>query len=414
VACEAVTEEDVVLVEFSQQPTATSKTSKLYLYRGRHSQVVEEFESKVLYERIINRFLNSNVFFLPDLTGRKRDSVVVQQVKQFIRERLPNQRNYEVKRAMRNFFLLAGARKRIRLFRSYESSRIWRARLSNLTNLWWLSVYNALSVLAVVVILITKVATDLTRGDFIFVSGNGFDLPTWDLWLRSFSLVLIGCAVVLGACFVVNLVFLLFPLNFPVNPNALVAMTNPLLAELHGKPVPPAPISPTSGPRPAVTSGGVMAATPSTSAGGRGFATIRMTIDPSRRTAPTPASATPSVDDASLEDLSALDYESEEDMALGVPKIKAPKRKKMVVPELESSVFKQRDVNLMETEVIVEKCMMCDQILSIPVKKSMVLSDPNPLAEISYIHGTPRHALVIQIDKTFDVRRTRSTHIIED
>lgn len=165
------------------------ESKNLYLYRGIYTPKLDEFRAERLYERILNRFLNPNIIFIRSLMESQSDSEKIVQIKHYIFDHFINLNHYELKRSLENFFLLKDIRLRLKSFKNYEQSREWRTNLSNVTNLWRLSLFNILSIGSVFVILLLKTILDINRNDFIFInSDQTLDSTLWSLWLRELGL----------------------------------------------------------------------------------------------------------------------------------------------------------------------------------------------------------------------------------
>ena len=91
---ESATEEDVLLVETEDQ-------SELYVYVGKYSEKSDEFISKKLYERIINKFHNSNIIFLKTKMPYEGELPKVAKVKEFLLDHMEDHNAIDRKRAIK-------------------------------------------------------------------------------------------------------------------------------------------------------------------------------------------------------------------------------------------------------------------------------------------------------------------------
>ena len=206
-----ITPEDIALV--------LDKENKfLYVYKGKYSIPFDEFRSTKLFERIINRFLNPNVYLLKTIIPKEKDEERIIKIKEFIINHYPNLKKYEFSRKIKNIFHLKSIREQIRIFKSYENSRVWRSKLSNLTNIWRLSAFNAILLIGAVIVLLAKIILDTSNQNFIFISGNTIDTDLFNLWRENLNLILGLLGFILAVGFIVNLVFILFPMKFPISP----------------------------------------------------------------------------------------------------------------------------------------------------------------------------------------------------
>ena len=93
-------------------------SKKLYVYRGEETLSLNEFESEALYERILNRFLNSKIFIIFSIDSKEGDSDEILQIKRFLRKKLSKGFNYQYTKMLKRIFLLEGFRNRIKMFKN--------------------------------------------------------------------------------------------------------------------------------------------------------------------------------------------------------------------------------------------------------------------------------------------------------
>ncbi len=392
VPTEGVTEEDVALVEDQDEKA-------LYVYRGGDSERKDEFESKKLYELIVNRFLNSNIMLLSSKHMEETDSADLKMIKAFLLDHMPDDKTYKRNKVLRRIFLLEGIRKNIEAFKTYEQGRVWRKSLSNLTNLRRLSIFNVVALLSTVIILSLKIALDIGAGNFIFIQeGNILDTQLWNLWILDMKFTLGLCIGILAVVLIVNLLFVVFPMKFPINPLALQKIKMPeTKAKTQAQSEVKAPKKPPTKklePKKAVD-----------------FGTIQIDLQKKGTIKNTPKEY------EEMEKMDEFEYQSEEDKALGIPAAplpKAKKKKKLAAPELSTKVFRDKKFDAKTTEMVIVNCERCEDVISIPVPKKMILDSKLPVVEISFIHGKPEHAVAVQLDHDFDIRRQRYSDVIHE
>jgi len=206
-----VSPEDIVLVLNEENKT-------LYVYKGEKSTTYNELKSDALYERIANQFFNPKIFLIKSLEVNEQDHLEIVQVKNFILGHLPNRKKFFALYYLKNIFLLHQIRKNINVFKNYDKSRIWRLRLSNTTNLWYLSILNTITLLLLVIGFIWKI---ITLGNTSFDAINN----EWQYWFENLQLFFIISGIILIILLVINLIFVLFPMKFPISPSKIKLMT---------------------------------------------------------------------------------------------------------------------------------------------------------------------------------------------
>lgn len=207
----SVSPEDIVLV-------LNEEIKTLYVYKGEKSTNYNELKSDALYERITNQFFNPKIFLIKSLDVKKQDHLEVVQAKNFILSHFPNMKKFYAIHYIKNIFLLNQIRKNIKVFKNYDKSRIWRLRLSNTTNIWYLSILNTFILLILVIGFIWKI---ITLGNTSFI-----DLDNeWQYWFENLQLFFVISAIILIILLVINLIFVLFPMRFPISPSKIKSMT---------------------------------------------------------------------------------------------------------------------------------------------------------------------------------------------
>ncbi|MHA1795498.1 MAG: hypothetical protein ACTSUK_05255, partial [Promethearchaeota archaeon] len=63
---------------------------EIYIYRPHEEVVYDEYEAEELYNKILNKFLNPNIYILKELKHSPKDSDNIKKIKEFIRETQPS------------------------------------------------------------------------------------------------------------------------------------------------------------------------------------------------------------------------------------------------------------------------------------------------------------------------------------
>ena len=408
VPIESGSENDILLVEMRDE-------GKLFVYRGRYSETADEFVSRKLYERIINKFHNSNIMVLKSKLPIANDPKDVLAVKNFLLDHMEDDKKFERNRFLKRLFLLEGIREDIRKFKNYENSREWRASVSNLTQLRKLSVFNFWSLIAIALILIVKTALDISSGKLIFINSQSnvvINPELFRLWIQNLSFTLLLCAVILIIVAFVNFLFVSFPMRFPIKPyeySILQALNIPKTDTIQdvstAKSVTSVEAKPLSE---------VLAPPVPERKGGKAIspqvASIKMVIDRSKKQK-----------DSMPEEYKLLKEDKEEklgmkDEKLSIPEAPLPKdqKKKLNVPVLDKKIFRDIKVNTDTHQVVIIECDRCGGPISMPVPKKLILESDVPVVEFVYVHGNPPHCLIAQLDKNFNERRRRTTDLIDE
>ena len=215
-----VSPEDIVLV-------LNEEIKILYVYKGEKSTTYNELKSDALYERITNQFFNPKIFLIKSLDVKTQDHLEIVQAKNFILSHFPNIKKFWAIYYLKNIFLLHQIRKNIKVFKNYDKSRIWRLRLSNTTNIWYLSIINTITLLILVIGLLWKILS-LGNTSFINLDNNTVDPIGWVYWFENLQLFFSISGIILIILLVINLMFVLFPMKFPISPSKIKSMTSNL------------------------------------------------------------------------------------------------------------------------------------------------------------------------------------------
>lgn len=105
---------------------------------------------------------------------------------------------------------------------------------------------------------------------------------------------------------------------------------------------------------------------------------------------------------------------NEENIDLNIPP--PPKKKALTITADAKTMQDLAAKETAELKFILIECAICGTTpIAMPVIKKYVLDAKEPVVEITYIHGNPKHAIVAQLDHDFQVRRNRpSKAIFED
>jgi hypothetical protein len=355
--------EDVALVY-------DEETKNLYLYRSKNYLKLDEFQSTILYERILNRFLNPNIYYIRDLTEIKGDTGKTNQIKRFIREHRIKLFQYNLKQFFENLFLLKNVRQKIENFKRFEHSREWRTTFSNQTNIWRLSIFNLISILIITLMLV--ISYTFVKSDYISESTN------WNLWLKYFNFIFIISVTVLGFVFLINLLFVLFPLKFPIHPK--------MIEKLSGS--------------------------------SKELKMIEVSAPPTPKLPPEKEQITkssPSLIKIDLRKSSSsqnTSMKAENSETYDVPEIPLKKKvESQLIPNTkEIQELTKHDTS--ETKYVVVDCPLCKKNISTPIPKKLITNSQDPVTEISFLHGSPQHVVIIQLDHDFQVRRRRASPIV--
>ncbi len=407
VPIEIGSENDILLVEMRDE-------GKLYVYRGRYSEKEDEFVSRKLYERIINKFHNSNIIALKSKIPIANDPLLA--IKNYLLDHMEDDKKFERRRVLKRIFLLEGLREDLQKFKNYEKSREWRASISNLTQVRKLSVFNFWAIVAIAGILIAKTLFDILSGNLIFISDdlNRIVNPElFRLWIQNISFTILLCAAILLVVGFINFLFIAFPLRFPIKPyefSVMHVLNSQKMQEVCETPrsesvshvdlkskseilAPPVPerkaVSISSKPQ---------------------ISQVKMVIDPNKKSSqPMP------------EEYAMLKEQNEEklemkDEKLSIPEAPIPKdkKKKLAPPVLDKKIFSDLKINEKTHKIVIVECDRCGGPISVPVPIKMIEESEVPVVEFTYTHGDPMHCLIVQLDKNYNERRRRTTDLISE
>lgn len=99
------------------------------------------------------------------------------------------------------------------------------------------------------------------------------------------------------------------------------------------------------------------------------------------------------------------------DADLGI--ISPPKKKPLKIHAESEKLVELTKKETSDTKFILVECNICGaRPISMPVPKQLVLNATEPVVDISYCHGDPKHVIVAQLDHDFQVRRQRTSWIV--
>lgn len=367
---EKITPEDLILVQ-------NESTKKLYLYRGRYSPNLDQFQSSILYERITNRFLNPNVFLIKSLIISDQDLDEDKDIKRVILDHFPNLKKYEMRRIVNDFFTLKQYRLNLKNFRNYENSHEWRSKLSNLSNIWRLNLFNLITLILIGAIISYNLIQNTQNIDLLSQNSNLLSSTLWQVWIQRNALTLILCLIILIFLASINLIFILFPLKFPISPNAIILpklksgyeIETPVLPPKESTGTPKANIPP-----------------------------IKINLTQAK--------------DLPITKSSTEDYD---DNQLNIPQIPAKKALNAKVDKINLDIPNLDEIAKKDTattkNIVIEDTFIKKNIV-IPIPRKMILDAKEPVVEISYIYNEPLHSVVVQLDHDFQVRRCRVSPVI--
>ena len=203
------------------------ESRNLYVYKGDDSLVLDEFQSEVLYERILNRFLNTNIYFLQSLIPTPENSAEILEVKSFLFTHLASSGLYSLKKFFSSLISFRGLRNRIKTFKNYEKSYSWRTQLTHPRKFWRLEVFNFVMVLLLFAVLLLQLLLGVNPIKTQELSGEN-----WFFWVENLQITLGVCLGVLSIMAIVNGIFLFFPMKYPTRSASMGKLTKDHQKEL--------------------------------------------------------------------------------------------------------------------------------------------------------------------------------------
>ena len=245
-----------------------------------------------------------------------------------------------------------------------ESSWNGPMKLSNLINLWKVSILNCVIIFISVILMLNLTVLHLVLGDFYLI-------------------IALICLIVI---LFVNLVFVIFPIKFTTgisrrSDDSKIFNLKAAEQSETGQKSPPKPVLPQ-----------IELGPLKTSAEKKGTGKV---------------------------DTSGEEYLSDEDMELGIPTIPvAPKKKEKITidsPGLSTDILdKIKEIESKNVEVVLVNCDRCEKVIPVPIPKKAVLESDLPVVPISYVHthDKDQHCITIHVDHDFDIRRQRISDVV--
>ena len=186
---------------------------KIYVYKGSDRLNLNEFEADRIYEQIVQKFLNSHIFLLYTTVIKPQDPTPLKKIKKYILSVETKNFIYTLVSFIKNIFFFQHSRDQVRLLKNFKSSNIWKKNLTNLTSIWKLSIFNLIMLSMVIVGLGLKMGIDvlpkLIKGEDSWITVS---------WVENFMIYVLIALLILGITAIVNLIFVFFPMRFPIHP----------------------------------------------------------------------------------------------------------------------------------------------------------------------------------------------------
>jgi len=332
-----------------------------YIWKGTEAIDLDETTAKKVEALIQKTFVDIEFGLIPNTEIVASDDPKIIQIKTEIMSRLP-----KLKEKTPSIF--NKIKNKIIEFKNYETSVDWRKKLSNLTNVWKLSILNIIVIALSVLLIFSQSLFHMSIGDYY---------PLF---------ALIGLLLIL----IINFIFVIFPMNFPLNVVSIGE--GPITT---GQQFPPQPITPE-------VSGKKVAK-------GRGLKQLEI--------APLSAPAK----GKKVTKGKGAEYQTEEDLSLGIPTIPdaPPKKLKITVdsPGLSTGLIeKMKTMESKTAKVVLVNCERCKDVIPVPVPINAVKKSRIPVVPISYVHKNPKdkdqHCITIYLDHDFDIRRQRNSDVV--
>ncbi|MBA7567290.1 hypothetical protein ES708_08999 [subsurface metagenome] len=404
---EMATPENILLV-------LSQKLKKIYLYRGNYSENFDEFESGELYDRVVNRFLNPQIFLVKTLEPKTGDTEESTAIKAFLKQKIDNSTKFWFRRLLRNIVFLESYRKKVKIYNNFQTSKVWRSRVSNFTGMRRLSILNTvfggIGLAWLLYILLAKIVPTINNPDLLNSQS------TLNKWLESITIGAIGIVFLSGTVFLLNLIFVLFPLRFPIKPYQFSLNESRKMTE---KIAPQDTALSQKGPAPASETGMETETVKSPP----GISKLppklpKLPSIPARNASKIPGIKRPkNVPKKKAATHDHKNTEMDEELDIPMPplrKISPSKIAKSRADSPDSTKTPKSPPKKGKLRRILADCPICDKILHMEIPENFVSDAEEPVVELTYLHGTPQHSLVVQLDHDFQVRRRRASWVVED
>ena len=169
-----------------------------YIWKGTQAVDLDETTAKKVETLIQQTFHEVEFGLIPNTEILESDDPKIVQIKTEIINRLPKLNVGNIgQEIIKNYIpsIFKKIKDKIVEFKEYETSKDWRMKLSNLTNVWKLSIFN-------IVIIGLSILLIFSQSLFHFTIGDYYPL-----------FALIGLLLILT----VNIIFVIFPMKFPIN-----------------------------------------------------------------------------------------------------------------------------------------------------------------------------------------------------
>lgn len=351
---------------------------KGYIWKGNLAQNLNETTAKKIEELIKNTFKDVEFELVPDLEIQEDTNPKLGQIKNEIKHRLPSPQSEKIKNV---FNKVKKIKKKINEFKNYDNSLLWRKKLSNITSLWKLSLFNIILIGFALVLM--------------------FNQSIWQFFLGDYLLFI--ALLTLFSLFFIDIVFFIFPMSFPHEVLSIGGQTTKKQPQT-------TPKSPALPPKTKSKKAPTQVKTTEVKESKLGPIKLQPLKTPTRK----------KIKKKDMK-VKGAEYESEEDMDLGIPAMPdAPKKKKQITidsPGLSTEILeKMKKMESKTVQVVLVNCDRCNEVIPVPVPKNAVLKSELPVVPISYIHknlnGKDQHCITLHLDHDFDIRRQRISDVV--
>ncbi|MHA1438336.1 MAG: hypothetical protein ACTSPD_12235 [Promethearchaeota archaeon] len=353
-----------------------------YIWKGKNAKNLDELTARRIEQQIKDKFEDINFELIIDL-NLKDDNPKISQIKSEISSRLPNPILIKLKDI--KLKIITKFKEKISNFKNYENSREWRKKLSNLTNLWKLSIVNVIIIMLSLIFMFYSTMFHFYIGDYFL--------------LISF--------IFLTSILIINLIFIIFPMKLKLTKILNINSEDDERKLIKKKQLPSKPKLPQMK-KYDFDKGSKLAQKP-----------LIKQIE--LEALKIPAKKLIAKKGEKKESIEGAEYSSEEDMELGIPKIpEAPKKKEKITiesPGLSTNLLEKiKKMESEEIQVVLVNCERCSEVIPVPVPKIKIINSELPVVPISYVHNNPKgkdqHNIIIYLDHDFDIRRQRISDVI--
>ncbi|MHA1293129.1 MAG: hypothetical protein ACTSQJ_10710 [Promethearchaeota archaeon] len=295
-----------------------------YIWKGKNAKNLDELTARRIEQQIKDKFEDINFELIIDL-NLKDDNPKISQIKSEISSRLPNPILIKLKDI--KLKIITKFKEKISNFKNYENSREWRKKLSNLTNLWKLSIVNVIIIMLSLIFMFYSTMFHFYIGDYFL--------------LISF--------IFLTSILIINLIFIIFPMKLKLTKILNINSEDDERKLIKKKQLPSKPKLPQMK-KYDFDKGSKLAQKP-----------LIKQIE--LEALKIPAKKLIAKKGEKKESIEGAEYSSEEDMELGIPKIpEAPKKKEKITiesPGLSTNLLEK--IKKMESEEIQVVLVNCER-----------------------------------------------------